>query len=143
MKSAIYFSDSPKATFDLGRRLAAHLTGNECIALTGDLGAGKTQMVKGFCAGLGIRDDLISSPTFSIVNEYLGRCPVYHFDFYRIEKADELWDIGIEDYFSRTAVKLVEWAELFPEVLPKTLIRVHITEVNSHDRKIEVFAPAR
>lgn len=138
MKRAIYFSDGPEATYQLGRRLADQLEGSECIALVGDLGTGKTMLVKGICEGLGIQFDKISSPTFAIVNEYLGNCPVYHFDFYRIIKVSELYDIGIEEYLSRTAVKLIEWANLFPEVLPENTITISFTEVHATERKIKV-----
>lgn len=104
---------------DCGESVGRALLGGETIALNGDLGAGKTHFCKGIAKGVGASES-VSSPTFSLVNEYRsGRIPVFHFDFYRLESAEELLQIGWEDYLDEEGIVLVEWAEKFPEVLPE------------------------
>lgn len=102
----------------LGRNLSREFSGGEVVALVGDLGAGKTHFSKGIAEGLDC-DDLVTSPTFSLVNEYLtGRVPMFHFDFYRIETIEEVEQIGWEEYLSQNGVVVVEWADKFPDCLP-------------------------
>ena len=91
----------------------------------GELGSGKTAFVRGMARGMGI-DCRVSSPTFTIVNEYLGERELIHFDMYRLASADELWDIGWEDYLNRGGVCAVEWSESFPEALPPDCVTVTI-----------------
>lgn len=134
-----FISHSENETKAVGEKFASQLSGNEVIGLSGDLGAGKTQFVKGICKFFGFEETEISSPTFSIVNEYRGKISIFHFDFYRIENEKELWDIGIEDYFSQSGIKIIEWFELAPSVLPDKMIKVNL-EINEDDfRKISVF----
>ena len=104
-------SHSPEDTEDIGARLAEQLEPGAVVAFTGDLGAGKTAFTRGLARGLGI-PDRITSPTFTIVNEYEGgRLPLFHFDMYRLSSADELFEIGWEDYLARGGVCAVEWSE--------------------------------
>lgn len=105
-----YISDSERETEELGARFAARLPGGTVVAMYGDLGAGKTAFVRGMARGMGL-DCRVSSPTFTIVNEYLGERELIHFDMYRLSDADELFEIGWEDYLSRGAVCAVEWSE--------------------------------
>jgi len=103
-----------------GRALAGTLTAGSVVALVGGLGAGKTQVAKGIVAGLGF-EGAVTSPTFSLVHEYVGsgvRIPVYHFDFYRLESAGEALSFGWDDYVEAGGVCVVEWADLFPELVP-------------------------
>lgn len=112
-------SHSPEETFELGRRVALTLCGGEVLALDGDLGAGKTQFVKGVAAGLGCDGD-VTSPTFTLIHEYTGgRLPLYHFDFYRMESEDEVLQVGLDDYLGSGGVLAIEWAGKFPVLLPK------------------------
>ena len=98
------------------------------FAFYGKMGAGKTTFIKAICEALGV-DDVITSPTFAIVNEYTAEDgPVYHFDFYRIKKLEEVYDMGFEDYFYSGALCLIEWPELIEEVLPEDAVKVSITE---------------
>jgi tRNA threonylcarbamoyladenosine biosynthesis protein TsaE len=116
---ATTISHSPAETFELGRRVAATLRGGEVLALDGDLGAGKTQFVKGLAAGLGC-DAGVTSPTFTLIHEYTGgRRPLYHFDFYRLETGDEALRAGLDDYLGGDGVLAIEWAGKFPALLPK------------------------
>ena len=112
-------SRSPAETFAHGRALAAGLRGGEIFALRGDLGAGKTQFVKGLAAGLGCDPDAVTSPTFTLIQEYTGgRLPLYHFDFYRLETGDEALRLGLDDYLGSEGVLAIEWADKFPALLP-------------------------
>ena len=102
----------------VGTRCGREARRGDVFALTGDLGAGKTQFVKGLVAGLG-SDDEVTSPTFTLIHEYTsGRLPVYHLDFYRLNHRDELRQLGLEDYFNGEGVCVIEWADRFPEILP-------------------------
>ena len=106
------------ATHAFGRELAASVRAGDVIALTGGLGAGKTHLTQGLVAGLGGRGS-VTSPTFTLVHEYAGgRLPVYHFDLYRLDRAEEALALGWEDYLDRDGVCVVEWADKFPELLP-------------------------
>ncbi len=116
-----YVTHSPEETRALGGRLADALRGGEVVAFTGDLGAGKTAFVSGMAEALGV-EDRVTSPTFTIVNEYEGgRLPLFHFDMYRLESSDELFDIGWEDYLSRGGVCAVEWSEKVHDALTGAL----------------------
>ena len=121
-----YISNSAQETEALGERLAARLRPGDVIAYTGDLGAGKTAFTRGLARGLGVADR-VTSPTFTIVNEYEGgRLPLFHFDMYRLGSADELFDIGWEDYLARGGVCAVEWSENVENALEEDTIRVDI-----------------
>ena len=104
-------SNSPEQTEKIGAALARILTPGTVIAYRGDLGAGKTAFTRGLAKGLGSKE-MVTSPTYTIVNEYLdGRLPLFHFDMYRLASAEDLWDIGWEDYLDRNGVCAVEWSE--------------------------------
>lgn len=116
---ASYISNSAAETEDLGRRLAQEIQPGSVLALTGDLGTGKTQFVKGLVAGLG-SGAAVTSPTFTIVHEYSdGRLPVYHFDFFRLEDRQSIASLGLDDYFFGDGVSVIEWADKFPEIIPE------------------------
>jgi tRNA threonylcarbamoyladenosine biosynthesis protein TsaE len=109
---------SPEATVRFGHDFAAGLKAGDVIALNGDLGAGKTHFVKGLAAGLGAAS-AVTSPTFTLIHEYLGgRLPLFHFDLYRLDTADDLLRIGLDDYLDAGGVLAIEWAEKFPALLP-------------------------
>ena len=121
-----YISSSVKETEDVGAGLAQRLAPGAVVAFTGDLGAGKTAFVRGMARGLGVADR-VTSPTFTIVNEYGdGRLPLFHFDMYRLGGADELFDIGWEDYLARGGICAVEWSEIVDDALDADCIRVDI-----------------
>ena len=125
-----------------GIKLGEEAEAGTVIALTGDLGVGKTTMTKAIAEGLGITD-MISSPTFNIVKEYRsGRLPLYHFDVYRLAgpggaaDPDELFELGYEEYFFGDGVCVIEWADLIEELLPEDAIRIHITYGDAEDERI-------
>ncbi|MBQ3276870.1 MAG: tRNA (adenosine(37)-N6)-threonylcarbamoyltransferase complex ATPase subunit type 1 TsaE [Oscillospiraceae bacterium] len=133
-----YFSQTEAETEALGERLAAALpAGGVVIAMYGELGAGKTAFVRGLARGLGARGRVVS-PTFTIVNEYYGERDLFHFDMYRLRSADELFDIGWEDYLGREGVCAVEWSENVPEAFDGSEIRVTIEKTSDTGRKITV-----
>lgn len=121
----IYESFSQEDTWKLGYTLGQQAKAGEIYCLCGDLGAGKTVFTKGFAEGLEITDH-ITSPTFTIVNEYEGRLPLYHFDVYRIASVEEMEDTGYEEYFFGKGVSLVEWAELIKELMPQEALWIQI-----------------
>ena len=121
-------SYSEQETFQIGVSLGEQVKSGDVLCLSGDLGVGKTVFTKGFAKGLGIQTP-ISSPTFTIVQEYEeGRLPFYHFDVYRIEDPEEMEEIGYEDYFYGNGVCVIEWATLIEELLPQTYTNVTITK---------------
>jgi tRNA threonylcarbamoyladenosine biosynthesis protein TsaE len=127
---------SPEETVALGRRLAEGLAPGTVVALYGDLGAGKTHLAKGLCAGLGVAPDAVTSPTFTLVQEYSGRLPVYHFDAYRIDRLAELYDLGYEEYFFGDGVSLVEWPERVEPLIPEDALRLRLTHLGEDRRRI-------
>ena len=113
-------------TKKFGEKLCEKLTAGSIVALTGDLGTGKTTLTKAIAAGLGVTD-VITSPTFNIVKQYdSGRLPLYHFDVYRIGDVDEMYEIGYEEYFFGDGVCVVEWADLIEEIIPDDAVRIEI-----------------
>ena len=136
MPSQRFITNGPEETEALGARLARALEPGAVVAFTGDLGAGKTAFVRGLARGLGI-PDRVTSPTFTIVNEYEGgRLPLFHFDMYRLGSADELFDIGWEDYLARGGVCAVEWSERMEELLEPGTIRVDLRRGEDEDRRV-------
>ena len=131
-----YITHSPEETRALGRTLAQALQGGTVVAFTGDLGAGKTAFVSGMAEGLGI-EERVTSPTFTIVNEYEGgRLPLFHFDMYRLGSADELFHIGWEDYLARGGVCAVEWSENVEEALDEDTVRVDISRGDDENTRV-------
>ena len=131
-------SRSEAETEAAGARLAAVLTPGAVVAYEGGLGMGKTAFTRGLAAGLGY-PGRVTSPTFTIVNEYEGgRLPLFHFDMYRLGSADDLFDIGWEDYFARGGVCAVEWSENVADALPEDTIRVRIDRLGDRERRITV-----
>ena len=136
-------SHSPEDTEDIGARLAEQLEPGAVVAFTGDLGAGMTAFTRGLARGLGI-PDRITSPTFTIVNEYEGgRLPLFHFDMYRLGSADELFDIGWEDYLCRGGVCAVEWSENIADALEEDAVRVDIRRGEGDSRRVITIEGAR
>ena len=128
---------SPRETEAVAEKLARVLRPGAVIAYRGDLGAGKTAFTRGLARGLGC-DDMVTSPTYTIVNEYLsGRMPLFHFDMYRLGSADDLWDIGWEDYLDRGGVCAVEWSENVEEALDRCIL-VNIEKIGDESRRITI-----
>ncbi|WP_317368113.1 tRNA (adenosine(37)-N6)-threonylcarbamoyltransferase complex ATPase subunit type 1 TsaE [uncultured Tyzzerella sp.] len=135
MKIEVFCEDDTK---EIAYNIAKNAKSGDIYCLCGDLGTGKTQFSKGFSKGLLIEED-ITSPTFTIVNEYdKGKLPFYHFDVYRINDVEELYDIGYEEYFFGNGVCLIEWAELIKDIIPKnaTWIKIYKNLEKGEDYRI-------
>ena len=131
----IYLTNSPAQTEAIGAALAKILAPGTVIAYRGDLGAGKTAFTRGLARGLGYKEP-VTSPTYTIVNEYLGgRLPLFHFDMYRLNSSDDLWDIGWEDYLERGGICAVEWSENVADAL-EDAITVYIEKTGENSRRI-------
>ena len=121
---------------EAARQFIDNMDSRKVFAFYGKMGAGKTTFIKAICEELGV-DDVITSPTFAIINEYSGKDDtIYHFDFYRIKKLEEVYDMGYEDYFYSGALCFIEWPELIEEVLPEDAVKVQITEKEDGARAI-------
>ncbi|PYM35297.1 MAG: tRNA (adenosine(37)-N6)-threonylcarbamoyltransferase complex ATPase subunit type 1 TsaE [Candidatus Rokuibacteriota bacterium] len=130
-------SASPEETERAGETLAARLRPGSVVALVGDLGAGKTCFIRGLARGLGV-NQIVSSPTFVLVNQYQGRLPVFHVDAYRTESLAELLDLGLEEYIDGDGVTVVEWADKLRALLPAKTIWVHLRGLGDEPRTIKV-----
>jgi len=131
-------SHSAEETIAFGRQLAGSLRAGDVLALTGDLGAGKTCLVQGLAAGLNITH-AVTSPTFTLIHEYRGgRLPLAHIDLYRLATASEAVNIGIEEYLSGVGVTVIEWAERIESLLPAQTKRIRLTAIDETTRQIEV-----
>lgn len=122
---------SEEETIELAENIESEKFPNMVICLEGDLGSGKTIFTKGFAASMGIRDN-ITSPTFSIIKEYDGEYKLFHMDVYRLSDVTE--DLGIEEYFKKRGVTIIEWADLIPELLPKSRLEIRIKVIDENTR---------
>lgn len=142
MHSTVYeiITHSAEETEGVGMSLAEKAGPGAVIAMRGGLGAGKTAFVRGFASAMGV-SDRVTSPTFTIVNEYEGRIPIFHFDMYRLSGSDELFEIGWEDYIARNGVCIVEWSENTDDIFDSGTITVTIEKLSDSDRKITIHIP--
>ena len=132
-----FITNTPEETEALGARLGECLPAGTVLAFLGDLGAGKTAFTRGLARGLGC-GDMVTSPTYTIVNEYLsGKMPLFHFDMYRLHSSDDLWDIGWEDYLERGGVCAVEWSENVTDAM-ENAIGVKIEKTGDESRRITI-----
>ena len=132
-----FITHSPEETERIGQALGKTIKPGTVIAYRGDLGAGKTAFTRGLARGLG-STELVTSPTYTIVNEYLGgRCPLFHFDMYRLASSDDLWDIGWEDYLDRNGICAVEWSENVEDALEDPII-ITIEKLGEESRRITI-----
>ncbi|HSH35473.1 tRNA (adenosine(37)-N6)-threonylcarbamoyltransferase complex ATPase subunit type 1 TsaE [Schnuerera sp.] len=127
--------DGLKETEEFGEKLGRLLKGGDILSLTGDLGAGKTTLTKSIGIGLGV-SDYITSPTFTLINEYKGRTWLYHFDVYRLEDEEDLLDLGYEDYFYSNGVTIVEWGNKIESILPENRININIEKGKELNKRI-------
>jgi tRNA threonylcarbamoyladenosine biosynthesis protein TsaE len=124
----------------LGEALGAAVLPGLVIALVGPLGAGKTRLVRAIADGAGVRDQIVNSPTYVLVQEYHGRLPIYHFDTYRLRSLDEFIELGADEYLRSDGVCCIEWADRVVDVLPPDVLRVEITVVGRDEREFRFTA---
>lgn len=136
----IFYTASPEETLQLGQRLAELLHAGDVVCLSGDLGAGKTLLTKGIASGLGVTED-VTSPTFTVLQVYEAKIPVYHFDLYRLEHADELMDIGFDEFVFGSGIAIIEWADKFSSCMPEEYLRIEITHGTTPETRIIQVQP--
>jgi tRNA threonylcarbamoyladenosine biosynthesis protein TsaE len=123
----------------LGKCVGKTIREGDILALSGELGSGKTCFTSGLASGLGISDKYpITSPTFTLINEYQGRCKLYHFDVYRLRGYEDLDDLGYEEYFSGKGVLVIEWAEKIDQVIPDSAFRINFEYIDENKRRIVI-----
>lgn len=124
----------------LGERIAGQLRQGDVLLLEGDLGAGKSELTRGIARGLGVTET-VTSPSFTILNVYeSGRCPLYHFDWYRLESADELYELGMDEYLGGDGIAVIEWPGQCPDVIPENAMRIRLEAAGENERKIDIGA---
>ncbi|MFW6381026.1 MAG: tRNA (adenosine(37)-N6)-threonylcarbamoyltransferase complex ATPase subunit type 1 TsaE [Bacillota bacterium] len=135
-------STSPETTLQIGADIGRLSDPGQIILLTGDLGSGKTVLVKGIAWGLNIEME-ITSPTYNLINEYPGECPLYHMDLYRLDDSQQLYDLGFMDYLDRSGVIAIEWPEIAFEFLPPEFLFIRIEILEDEQRSLEFRAEGR
>lgn len=140
MKPVSILSTSAKETQRLGETLARHLHGGDILCLSGDLGSGKTTLIKGIAKGLRIAPAKVHSPTFVLMNAYEGRLPLYHFDLYRLQGVGEISSIGYEEFLHGDGVAVIEWAERLGELTPGEYLRIEMAHKGENGRLIKFSA---
>jgi len=133
-----FLSRSPEETERLGEGLAKRLQAGDVVALSGELGTGKTTLVRGIARGLGVKEDEVASPSFTIINEYPSSPPLYHIDFYRLERLEELTEIGYWEYLEGEGIVVIEWADRIPEAIPPASIWLTLRFRQGEEREIKV-----
>jgi len=137
-------SESADETFALGVAVGKEAGEGDVFALSGELGAGKTCFTGGLARGIGVDENYaITSPTFTLINEYPGRCRFYHFDVYRLNQIDELIDLGYDEYISAKGVVAIEWAEKIKNALPDDTIKVNFAYIDENKRMIRISGPKK
>ena len=127
-RNEIFKTETPEETQVLGEKLGKTLKQGDVIALIGDLGTGKTCLTQGIARGVGIApDEIVSSPSYILINEYSGTIPIYHIDLYRLENSEEIAELGLSEYVEGAGICIIEWAERMADALPDHCIKIHIT----------------
>ncbi len=135
----IIHTQSARETVQWGKRIGGFLRSGMVVALVGELGSGKTHLIKGLAAGVGVkRAGRIASPSFTLVHEYQGRIPFYHIDLYRLTAEEEAERLGLEEYLGGAGVAAVEWADRIPSFLPGELLRIRFRFLDCHRRSIDL-----
>lgn len=135
----IFQTNSTSETIRLGKKIGRLLIAGDVVALVGELGVGKTQFIKGLASGIGIKNSrYISSPSFTLINEYQGKVPFYHIDLFRLKTEEEAEELGLDEYYHGKGITAIEWADKIPFLLPKELFWIQITYTGVHTRSIEM-----
>jgi len=132
------YTGSGKETFGVGEKLAPFLCAGDILCLNGELGAGKTKFIQGAACGLGV-NEAVTSPTFTLINEYQGRLPVFHMDAYRLDSPMEMEELGCEEYFYGDGVTMVEWAEKVQAILPEERLGIYIKRLDTGENQREII----
>jgi tRNA threonylcarbamoyladenosine biosynthesis protein TsaE len=139
MNKVVFQSRNTSDTIRLGRSIGSRLRPGDVVALVGELGAGKTQFIKGLAAGAGVgKPTYVSSPSFTLINEYPGKVPFYHIDLFRLESQKEAEGLGLEDYLHGGGITAIEWADKIPSLLPREMLSIHIVYTGRNTRSIKM-----
>jgi tRNA threonylcarbamoyladenosine biosynthesis protein TsaE len=135
---------STSETIRIGKSIGSLLLLGDVVALVGELGTGKTQLIKGLATGGGGRNPAyITSPSFTLINEYAGKMPFYHIDLYRLETEKEAEDLGLEEYFQGRGMTAIEWADKIPSLLPSEVLWIRLCYISKHTRSIEILCKGK
>jgi tRNA threonylcarbamoyladenosine biosynthesis protein TsaE len=135
----VFQTGNTSETIRMGKRLGRLLQPGDVVALVGDLGTGKTQFIKGLAEGVGVgKATYVSSPSFTLINEYPGRIPFYHIDLFRLESEKEAEGLGLEEYVRGNGITAIEWADKIPSLLPEELVWIKIHYTGEHSRTLEI-----
>jgi tRNA threonylcarbamoyladenosine biosynthesis protein TsaE len=135
-----FITESAEETSNIGEQLGRLLSKGNIICLSGDLGAGKTAFTKGIAKGLGV-EDYVTSPTYTIINEYQGRLPLYHFDVYRLNDVEEMYELGYEEYFFGDGIVVLEWADIVRDIIPGDRLWITILNTKGDDSREIIMEP--
>ena len=135
-----FITESAEETSIIGEQLGRLLSKGNIICLSGDLGAGKTAFTKGIAKGLGV-EDYVTSPTYTIINEYQGRLPLYHFDVYRLNDVEEMYELGYEEYFFGDGIVVLEWADIVRDIIPGDRLWITILNTKGDDSREIIMEP--
>ena len=138
-KKSAFKTHSPEETQEIGVKIGRQLNPGDVVALIGDLGVGKTCLTQGIARGAGVyQDQTVNSPSYILINEYEGKIPVYHIDLYRLERVEDIVDLGLEEYLEGDGICVIEWADRMDELLPENYIQVKIAGEDEFTRAIEI-----
>jgi tRNA threonylcarbamoyladenosine biosynthesis protein TsaE len=144
IEQVVFQTKSSVETIRIGKNIGSRLLPGDVVALVGELGAGKTQFIKGMAMGVGVgKPTYISSPSFTLINEYPGKIPFYHIDLFRLEWEKEAEELGLEDYFQGEGVTAIEWADKIPSFLPKEMLFIHIVYTGTNTRSLEIIGKGK
>jgi tRNA threonylcarbamoyladenosine biosynthesis protein TsaE len=140
----VFQTKSTSETIQIGKGIGSLLMPGDIVVLVGELGTGKTQFIKGLATGAGVgKPTYISSPSFTLINEYAGKVPFYHIDLFRLKSEKEAEELGLEEYFQGGGITAIEWADKIPSYLPKEMLWIHIRYTGEHTRSFEIIAKGK
>jgi tRNA threonylcarbamoyladenosine biosynthesis protein TsaE len=144
VEKAVLHTKSTSETIRIGKSIGSLLMPGDVVALVGELGTGKTQFIKGLATGVGVgKPTYISSPSFTLINEYAGKVPFYHIDLFRLKSEKEAEELGLEEYFQGGGITAIEWADKIPSFLPQEMLSIHIRYTGKHTRSIEMVGKGK
>ncbi len=140
MERVVFQTKSASETIRIGKNIGSLLLPGDIVALVGELGAGKTQFIKGLAAGVGVgKPTYVSSPSFTLINEHLGKVPFYHIDLFRLKSEKEAEELGLEEYFQGGGITAIEWADKIPSLLPEEILWINICYTGKNIRSFEMI----
>ena len=144
MEKVVFQTKSTSETIRIGKSIGSLLMSGDVVALVGELGTGKTQFIKGLATGVGVgKPTYISSPSFTLINEYAGKVPFYHIDLFRLKSEREAEELGLEEYFKGGGITAIEWADKMPSFLPQEMLWIHMRYTGKQTRSIEMVGKGK